>query len=300
MSHRQKAIETASNAIRRIRAFGRRALGTRVVRFCPYGSVPALFLLLALACQSSPMDTGAASWSTASLASRITLSTRSSEAKLVEQAHRDPLGLLSDALSRYDKSIRDYEGLFACQEDFQGELQKLTVSRFRFRQSPFSVAMHVTEGAGRADKMLYVEGQYDGKLLVHPTGLLGKVVPCAALDPDGPEVSKNSSRSIKDFGLRNMLTGALKRFMEAEQQGRLQMEYLGVSELGGHRVLVLRGTDHMGDVLIDLDVEHLVPLRIRKHDPSGRPTGLFWFKELRLNRGLANSAFSKESNGLSA
>lgn len=300
MSHIQKTIEKSSNAIRRIRALGRRVFGIRMVRFWPYGSVPTLFLMFALTCQSSTTDIGAASWSAASLAAPITTTTKSSEAELVEQAHRNPIGLLNDALNRYDTSIDDYEGIFARQEVFKGKLQKLTVTRFSFRQSPFSVAMHVTEGVGRADRILYVEDKYDGKLLVHPTGFLGKIVPCATLDPDGPEARKNSSRSIKDFGLRNTLAGALKRFVEANQQGTLQMECSGVSKLGKRRVLVLRGTDRLGNVLIELDVEHLVPLRVRKYNPSGRLMGLFWFKELQLNQRLTDSTFSKKSNGLSA
>ena len=243
-------------------------------------------------------DSDAASWSPESQTPPVTVSTKSDEATLIDQARRDALGLLSDALDRYDQRIGDYEGVFAHQEVFRGKLRELTVCRFKFRQKPFSVAMHITEGVKRADRMLYVEGKHDGKLLVHPAGFLGRIIKCTAIDPEGPGVREDSSRTIKEFGLRNMLTGALKRFEAARRRGDLRINCMGVSELGGRRALVLQGKDRLGDLLIELDVEHLVPLRIRQHDPSGRTVGLFWFKELRLNPGLTDAAFSKAANGL--
>jgi hypothetical protein len=234
------------------------------------------------------------------MAGSIPVSASAGQDDLVARAKRDPAGLLADALDRYDRQVRDYAGVFTRQEVHNGKLQPLMACRFQFRQEPFSVAMQVTEGAGRADRMVFVEGRNDGKMLVHPTGLAGKLMPCVAIDPEGEQARQNTSRTIKDFGLRNAMERLLGRYRDSRRQGQLRTECLGIHDLGGQRVLVLKATDRLGEVLTELDVDRLVPLRIRAYDPAGKPVGLFVFTGLQFNQGLGDEAFSKESNGLAS
>jgi len=290
MHHKRKAMGSTGNA------------PGRAKRLWPHGAVLLVVLLTAVVAgvySHYSGDTAEADWSPGSQTKPAVVDANAGEAALVERASRAPLDLLKDAVSLYDASIRDYEGIFAQQAIFKGKLEKLSISRFRFRQSPFSVAMHVTEGADRADRMLYVEGKNDGKLLVHPTGFLGKLTRCIAVDPGGCEVREGSPRSITEFGFRNMLTQSLERFTKASRQGSLQMKCLGIGELGGRRILALRGGDSGGHLLIELEIERLLPVRIREYGADGRMVGLFWFKEFRINCGFGDSDFTKKSIGLS-
>jgi hypothetical protein len=158
--------------------------------------------------------------------------------------------------------------------------------------------MHVTAGAQKVDRMLYVEGSHDNKMLVRPTGLIRRIVPCVELDPNGEEVRKNSSRTITDFGMKNILETTRERLRESQAKGGLEAEFLGLGNLDGCRVLMLRASDSEGNVVIELDASRLVPLRIRKHDAAGQLVGLFYFKDLEFNCGLDDSDFTKEANGL--
>ena len=53
--------------------------------------------------------------------------------------------------------------------------------------------MRRLSGRSRVDRLLYVEDQNDGKVIVRPAGLLGKLVPPVELDPHG-EMARQSSR----------------------------------------------------------------------------------------------------------
>lgn len=287
----------AARTVRAIRAFGRRVLGIRFRRYLPYTSVPVL-LAVALMGSYCTQATEQRIWASASMTGSIPVSIGEGQDDLVARAKRDPAGLLADALDRYDRQVRDYVGVFTRQEVHNGKLRPLMVCRFRFREAPFSVAMQVTKGADHADRMLYVEGRNDGRMLVHPTGLVGKLMPCVAIDPEGAQARQNTSRTIKDFGLRNALQRLLGRYRESRRDGQLRTECLGIRGLDGQQVLILKATDRLGEVRAELDVDRLVPLRIRTYDPKGKPVGLFVFNDLQFNQGLGDEAFSKESNGL--
>jgi len=290
-------ISNLSSVLRKAHAFGRRVLGIRFRRYVRYTSVPVLLAVSLLGSYCTQSNTQS-SWSSAAMMGGVPVATSNGQSDLVARAKQDPDGLLADALVRYDRQITDYQGVFTRQEVYKGKFQPLMACRFRFRQEPFSVAMRVTKGVGRADRMLYIAGRNDGKMLVHPTGIVGRLMPCVAIDPEGEQARKNTSHTIKDFGLRNMLERLLGRYRTSRREGHLRTECLGIQELNGQRVLVLKATDRLGAVLTELDVKRLVPLRIRTYGPDGKPNGLFYFEDLQFNCGLNDGAFSKESNGL--
>jgi len=210
----------------------------------------------------------------------------------------DPVTLLERGLAWHDANVRDYQGVFAYREQKDGQLGEPVACRFRFRLEPFSLYMEWIYGAGRVDKLLYVEGQNDGKMIVHPTGLIGLVVPSAAVHPDGKEARKSSSHSITEFGLRTVLAKVLRSFREAAEEDSSTYRRLGLRRLDNREVLTLTKTEGSGTLTVDLDPQTLLPVRTVKHDADGQLFSIYEFKELRFNQGVDESAFARESCGL--
>jgi hypothetical protein len=161
---------------------------------------------------------------------------------------RDPIDFVEKCLKHYDEQdIRGYRAVFQKQEYIDGRLQPPEVIEVAFRAQPYSVFMHWAKGARRAATVLYIEGQNDGKMLVHPTGLVGVIRPVVALDPEGPQAREAGRYSIKEFGLRRTLERTLKDWKAARASGTARVEYVGVENVpaaGDRSCYVLRATFH--------------------------------------------------------
>ena len=208
----------------------------------------------------------------------------------------DPFAFLTKGLKWLnDNAVQDYQGTFVVQERIQGRLNQPAVCQFKFREEPFALAIHVMEGAGRVDRMLYVEGQ---QLVVHPTGFAGKLVSAVCISPDDSRVRENSLRPLSDFGIRNALERIIDTYQESEIYASREAECLGFDQLNGVRVVRISLGDSKTRALVDLDTERFMPLRIRQYDQEGQLICSYQYQNLQFNCGLDESDFSKQANGL--
>jgi hypothetical protein len=218
-------------------------------------------------------------------------------APVAESALPDAQKELLRRARTYDRRVRDYEGVFVIQERIGGTLNAPGTSRFRFRNDPFSVTVHRLNEGGRARRLLYVEGQNDGKMIVRPTGVLGRIASGILIDPHGSVARKGCLNAITDFGLRNALTRILAAYKQSAARKQLTSECHGVGELGGRRTLVLRKAGPAGKVIFELDVETLLPLRVRRYAPDDELLAMYRYKDLRFNCEFTDSEFSRKANG---
>ena len=219
------------------------------------------------------------------------------EVQLIQRAQEDPLGLLEEGL-RWLKTndIQGYQGLFTVQEREKDHLSKPAVWQFKFQKKPFALAVQVLEGAGRVDRLLYVEGQ---KLVVHPTGLAGLLVSAVSLDPEDSRVREDSLRLISEFGLKKTLERIIDTYQGTELQKPSSAVCSRLSILNGSKVITLSMANDKTRIVVDLDVEKLIPLRIRQYTHDGQLLCSYQYDNLKFNR-LDNAAFSREANGLSS
>src|SRR5262249_29480847 len=136
------------------------------------------------------------------------------------------------------------------QERVDGTLRPPEEIEVCFRARPYSVSMKWRQGAGDADRVLYVEGENDGKMLAHPTGLAGRIKKVVALDPDSPHVRRSGRYDIREFGLRKTLERTLADWKASRDRGTLRAEYLGTRQLvpaGDRPCYTLRRTDPQTD-----------------------------------------------------
>jgi hypothetical protein len=118
----------------------------------------------------------------------------------------DPVSILHKCLEHYDRQdVRTYRLIMDKQERIDRKLHPPEVVEVFYRARPHSVLTRWLQGERRARSALYVEGENDGKVLIHPTGLIGRFKPVVAVDPDGPLARAAGRYGIKDFGLRETL-----------------------------------------------------------------------------------------------
>jgi Protein of unknown function (DUF1571) len=112
------------------------------------------------------------------------------------------LMLLERGIQKLDK-LADHTATFYKRERVDGRMGEPQVMQIKVRHKPFSVYMTwLTGDKGR--ELLYVEGKYDGKMLVKLGGVKGRLVPTLKLDPNGSQAMAESRHPVTNAGLLNL------------------------------------------------------------------------------------------------
>ncbi len=102
-------------------------------------------------------------------------------------------------------SFADYTGTFVKHERLDnGTLQEVQTIQFKLRHKPFSVYMKWLDGGDKGREVLFVDGQYDNKMLVRMGGVKGKFMPAMKIDPSGSLAMQESRHPVSDMGLSNL------------------------------------------------------------------------------------------------
>jgi Protein of unknown function (DUF1571) len=205
----------------------------------------------------------------------------------------DPIAFLKKCVDRFDRdNIQGYSCILHKQERINGELQPSEDIELFVRAQPFSVFMHWLRGQRLADSALYVEGQNDGKMLAHPAGLAGALVKVVARDPNGPDAKQSGRYPITDAGLKNGLLRTYKTWKEAQEEGTLHVDYLGVRkvrESNDRLCYTLRrkyekpAEDGTDEVTVYIDKDNWFQIRSVIRDKEGRLIGDYIFRNIELN-----------------
>lgn len=118
------------------------------------------------------------------------------------EAHRQSIALIEKGLARL-KAIDGYTAEFAKQEVVGGEMTDPQRMLLKVRQEPFSVYMKWVEGKP-GQELLYVKGENDGDMIVHPGGWRGRVLGTLSVDPDGTMARRESRHPVTQVGLRRL------------------------------------------------------------------------------------------------
>ncbi len=112
------------------------------------------------------------------------------------------------------QSVKDYECQFVKRDVVNGKVHAHT-TWVKFRRQPMSVYLRFDKPkAGR--EVIYVDGQNGGKLLAHEGGLFG-LVGTVSLLPNSRQAMSESRHPITEFGLENLVNGAIAQW-EREAQ----------------------------------------------------------------------------------
>jgi len=223
--------------------------------------------------------------------------------RLTQLANTNHIELLEWALQTYRKRVRDYSGTFYKQERINGKLKKTEQISIMFREKPFSIFMHWQKNAARIDKMLYVEGQNDNKMVVHPTGFFSWFK-SVKKDPTGKDAKKASLRSCDKFGFHRSMDSLLDIYKTANNKGDLKFKYLGRTKIDNRpciaieRILPKNKGYPNARMVIEIDLEYLLPVSIASYNWDNQLLAKYIFHNLKFNNGFTNAKFTPKYHGM--
>lgn len=178
------------------------------------------------------------------------------------------------------KQIKDYRAVFTKRELVRNQMFASEM-RMKFRSEPFSVYLRFInpEHAGR--EVMYVEGQNNGQMLAHDTGIKA-IVGTVALDPNGPMALAEARYPITRIGIENMAVGIIRQWEREKAFGECDVKYYPEAKLGERPVLVIesshpvrRNQFRFAITRLWIDKETRLPTRVQQYEfpptPGGQP-----------------------------
>jgi hypothetical protein len=220
-------------------------------------------------------------------------------------AQKDPLEFLRTALKWYDGHVTGYTCQFTKHEKIGDELSDVETMKMKFRENIFSVYLKWTTDPSKGQEVIYMEGSYDNKAVVHPSGFLGILFRRVPIDPTSKMALKHSRRPITNAGMANMLRLVIPQCEEALTNGDLQMTYEGIRNEGGRPTYVIKRVlpnkhDYACSILtIYIDREYLVCVRTDAYGWDGGLLSQYIYSDFVINPALTDTDFDPDNKDYS-
>jgi hypothetical protein len=219
-------------------------------------------------------------------------------------AQNDPVAFLESCLDRYQREVRGYHLTMQKQERLNGKLQPKEIIDVCFREKPHSVYMCWIEGARKAERALYVEGENNGKMLARPNGALARklVGDVVERDVDGLDARQSGRYPLNQFGIKKATERTLAAWKAAKEQGKLHVEFLGVQkvkELGDRLCYKLRRTyespenDGVMELTTYVDKENWLQAGSVLKGEENKLIGEYFFRAIDLNPAFPPAQFTR-------
>ena len=219
------------------------------------------------------------------------------------------LRFAKQAQTEIEKNVRDYTATLLKRERMDGKLGEQEQVLVRIRHQPFSIYVCLVDAAGnKGDEAIYVEGQNDGKLLGHTTGIAGKLLGTISLKPDGPIAMRGQRYPMTETGVLNLCKRLIEVGTEDLQHDECEVTFLKAQKLQDRECTcievkhpVRREYFRFHVARIFVDDQWNVPLRYEAYDwpqqPGGEPELLeqYEYRDLKLNAGLTDADFDPKN-----
>jgi len=197
--------------------------------------------------------------------------------------------------SRY-ALLTDYSAIFRKQERIKNKVyDEQLIIKF---QKPLKIYMKWIDIDREA---LYVEGEYNNKILVHRGGLLGFKI--WKFNPWDSAPMLNNRHPVTDIGFGFILGIMHKDFNMAEQHDEMEIIRMNDESFEGRPSTVIEAkfTPHDGRqyytsrLVCHIDKEFMLPVGISCYDEKGVLQEMYIYKDVKLNPGLTDLDFSKDN-----
>jgi len=243
-------------------------------------------------------------------------------------AKTDPVALLEECRSRYQKNVQGYTVTMTKRERVQGVLYDEEVIRVAVREEPYAVLMLWQSGAreikygvlslGKIEGVLFAAGENKGEMLAwRPAASFLSVI---KINPTSGQAQAASRYCIAEGGMGHASIRTHKAWSESQAQGRLKWDYLGekpVEKAGGRLCHYVRRTcpeptldpflmndpkpdakarpaDAFRTVTVMLDAETGMQIGSRL-ERDGELIGEYYFRDLVLNPTFGKEQFKPSS-----
>jgi hypothetical protein len=226
------------------------------------------------------------------------------------QSKQQALQLSRQSLDNIRKHIRDYSTVIIKRERIDGRLGEPECMLLKVRHKPFSVYGYFQQPVSRkGEEFIYVDGKNDGQLLVHTTGIMGRVMGTVKLSPTGSIAMRGQHYPVTQIGILSMcqrMVDVGEAGMESGQGEVTIRRNVKFNDRGCTCVEVRQREKredvqfHLTRVFID-DRLH-VPIRFEAYDwpnKEGESPGLveeYTFTDLKLNNGFTDADFDAKNS----
>ena len=206
------------------------------------------------------------------------------------------LALLLTSSASYD-AVNDYTATFFKQESSEGLLGEKETLFLKF-EKPFKIFLHWHDTHRKGLQVLYERGKHDGKLAIHQPGLMLGLAPVIFLEQSSPWVREGSeSYDIEDAGIGTFLEDFSKMAQKGIEEKKIDVKISDTVE-GATVDASFPGTQPGGDYFcsraeVFFDMKTKLPTRMRLYDWTGKVTGIYEYKDLKLNVGAQDAEFKK-------
>lgn len=201
------------------------------------------------------------------------------------------------------KKVKDYTSTFVRREEIGGELSDFEFIYMKCRNEPFAVYLYwLKPHAGR--EAIYADGRYNGRLIVHETGLKDAVAGTVDLDPHGERAMENSRHPITEAGIARMIDQFIEGAERERRFGECEVQFYKNAKVDGrtctwfevkHPYPRRQFVYHILRVFVDDELN--LPIRMEAYDWPRRPEASprlveeYTYMKLRLNQGLTERDF---------
>lgn len=206
---------------------------------------------------------------------------------------------LSKSLQSY-ASVNDYTALFLKQERSEKGLDATEQIFLKF-EKPFKIYMKWLSDPKKGLEVHYERGKHEGKLAIHKPGFLTGLAGVIFLDQNSPWVRKGSeSYNIEDAGIGTFLFDFSEAVLAASESGCLKVHWLISDSAAGNSADVtfdVPGPDatfFARRCVVFFDSQSQLPVRMELFDWENNPTGVYDYKNLKLNLASPDPEFKKQ------
>jgi hypothetical protein len=125
--------------------------------------------------------------------------------------------VLQEGIAKFSK-IPDYTATFTKQERIGGDLNDAEQISLKVRQEPLSIYMKWHSGQ-TGQQVIYVEGQNEGKMLVKPGGVRGRLTGTLTIDPNGDLAMAQARYPVMVVGLKSVAERIIQYQQEQIDKG---------------------------------------------------------------------------------
>ena len=218
--------------------------------------------------------------------------------------------LLERGVDRLEQ-IDHYSATFFKQERVNGSMTDGQVMETKFRHKPYSVYMRWLVG-DKGRELLYVDGQNDGRMMVHAGGWKARLLPALKLEPTGSLAMSESRHPITKAGLLELARTIIDyRKSDLEKGSRVRSQLIENAKLEDqdHYCLIVEYNDQKDSPtyrksVIYIDKQNFLPVTVQNYGwesdvPSADPSKLdettllehYAYKDIRFDIQMADADF---------
>ena len=201
------------------------------------------------------------------------------------------------------EKIQDYSATVAKHERIAGKVGDYEYMFIKVRHRPFSVYMYFLSPP-KGQEVIFVEGQNDGNMWAHTTGIKNSVFGTVSLKPDGPIAMRNQRYPLTELGILNLT----RRLVEVGEQdvkyGECNVKFYEGAKINNrvctcieviHPVPRRNFLYHLARIFVDK--EYNLPIRYESYDwpkeKGGKPELIeeYTYLNLKFNNGFTDADF---------